>query len=423
MSKRLDALRAERDGVRAAITAKEDATVNAIGRAEDIEPEVKAELEALTLRDNELSTEIEGIWEREQGRTDSARIVAELEDARKGALVRADGPDDLAGITPGEYALEFLRMKLKQDPESLERITSIHRAASLAAQRDGRLFRAQDLTTDLAGILPTPIIGDLVKFVDANRYAVNASRSMPMPAGGKTFTRPRATQRTTAAVQSAEGAVLSSQKMTLVSDTVTKGTYGGFVELTEQDIDWTDPAFLQILFEDLAQSYAIATSTVMTAAILAAGVTNKTIGFTAASSAWTVFYAKIILAAVSVYTNSKQLPDTLYVAPDMWGSLVGYLDSQNRPIFPHLGPVNVPGDAISITNFQGGNPLGLKLVVDPTFTSGACVVASSRYAEYYEQNKGLASIAAPSIMAVDVAYRGYFAANCYAQGFSSMQTS
>lgn len=420
MSKRLMALQAERDGVRAAHTALEDATVDAIGRAEEVDPEKATEMATLIARDTELSAEIEQILTREQGRGDSAKIVADMEAARHGAVVRAAGGDDLAGITPGEYALEFLKANLKQDSGALERITAIHRAA--AAAKPGGIFRAQDLTTDLAGVLPVPIIGDLIKFVDANRYAINASREMPMPGSGKTFTRPRVTQRTSAAVQSAEGAALTSQKMTVVSDTITKGVYGGFVELTEQDIDWTEPAFLQILFEDLAQSYAIATSAIHTAAILAAGVVNKTIGFTVASSAWTVFYAKLVLAAQAVYTNSKSLPTTLFASPDVWAAIVGYLDSQNRPVFPNLNPVNSPGGTMSVTAF-GGTPLGLELVVDPNFAVATCVVGNAKFAEYYELNKGLATINAPTIMAIDVAYRGYFSSNCYSQGFSSMQTS
>lgn len=423
MSKRLNALQAERDGVRAALASIEDASVDAIGRATELEPEQKTKIADLLTREGELSTEIEAIWKREQNANATAEIVAEMDKARNGGLVRAAAGADLTGISAGEYALEFLKANLKQDSGALERITAIHRAAVSA--RDGVIFRAQDLTTDLAGILPTPIIGDLIKFVDSSRNAINASRNMPMPANGKTFTRPRATQRTTAAVQSAEGAALSSQKMTLVGDTVTKGTYGGFVEVTEQDIDWTDPAFLQILFEDLADSYAIQTSAIHTAAILAAGVTNKTIGFTAGTSAWTVFLAKLVLAVTAVYTNSKKLPDTLFAAPDVWGDIIGYTDTTNRPIFPGAssGTVNVPGESITATAFGGANPLGLTLVVDPNFAAGACVVGASRYAEYYEQNKGLATIAAPSIMAVDVAYRGYFASNCYAQGFSSMQAT
>jgi len=418
MSKRLNALRAERDGVQAALTAIEDKSVDALGRALEMDDEAKAEATTLLTREGELTSEIEKLWKVEEGRQASAGIVAKMEQARDNGLVRAGLGADLTGISPGEYALEFLKANLKADPGSLERLTTIHRAQFEQATALGR---ASDLTTDITGVLPTFIVGDLIKFVDASRNVVNACREIPMPPNGKSFTRPRVSQRTTAGQQT-EGSALSSQKMTVTSDTVTKTAQGGFVTLTEQDIDWTDPAFLQILIEDLAESYAIQTDDVLASAIETASTTNKTTGFTPGTSAWTVFYAKLIAAATTVYSNAKKLPDTLFLAPDVWGDIVGYLDTTNRPIFPYMGPNNAPGGTVEITSF-GGSPLGLNVVVDPNFTAAVCVVAVSRLCEYSEFNKGLASIAAPSTMAVDVAYRGYFAANVYAQGLSSMQTA
>jgi hypothetical protein len=418
MSKRLMAVRAERDGVRAAIAQVEDGSVRADGTARDLTDEENAKVTDLMARDAELTRAIEELWDREQRNGRVAEIVSQI-DSQENGLVRADA-DQIRGVKPGEYALMFLDAHLKGNPGALERVTAIHRA-SVAQEHAEAGYRASDVTTDLAGILPTPIVGDLVKFVYALRPTVAVSRELPMPASGKTFTRPRVTQRTTAGQQT-EGSALSSQKMTVVSDTVTKTTQGGFVTLTEQDIDWTDPSFLQILFEDLAQSYAIQTDSLLAAAILAAGVTNKVTGYTPASSAWTVFYAKLVAAAQSVFTNAKQLPDTLFAAPDVWAAIVGYLDSNNRPVFPTLNPFNAAGGPMEVTNFNG-SPLGLNLVVDPNFAAGACVVAASRYGEFFEQNKGLAQIMAPSTLTVDVAYRGYFATNVYANGFVSMQTA
>jgi hypothetical protein len=65
----------------------------------------------------------------------------------------------------------------------------------------------------------------------------------------------------------------------------------------------------------------------------------------------------------------------------------------------------------------------LTLVVDPNFATDTCIVAASKYCEVYEQDKGIAQINVPSILSVDVAYRGYFATNVYAQGLCSMQTA
>jgi hypothetical protein len=400
-SKRLTATLAELKGVETSMVAIEDGCVRSDNTARDLTDEEKAQLTDLEARHGELLRSCQELWEREERN----QRVAEL---TRNALPQAQGPAaEMDPVTAGEYIATYCRAFAfgSHDPEAMGQLATLHRAS--------------DLTSDLAGLLPVDIVAPLIKFVDANRYAVNAARSMPMPLKGKTFGRPRATQRSLAGQQT-EGSALTSQKMTIVQDTVTKTAQGGFVTVTEQDIDWTDPAFWQILIEDLAESYAIQTSTVLTAAIVSAA-TNKVTGYTPASSAFTVFHAKLVAAAGTVFTNAKKLPDTLFAAPDVWQAIVGYLDGNNRPMFG-LNPQNAEGPTMTVDNFQG-QPLGLRLVVDPNFAATTCVVANSSLVEYYEINKGLNQIAAPSTMSVDVAYRGYFATNVYAQGLCSMQTA
>ncbi len=193
------------------------------------------------------------------------------------------------------------------------------------------------------GTAPVTIEGDLIKFVDANRYMVNASRQLPMPDNhAPTFKRPRVTQRVTVGQQVTEGDVLSSQRMQLTGDTVTKGTYGGVLSLSEQEIDWTEPAMLGLAIQDLAQSYAIATDTVLTAAIEAQADQSSAVvlSLTAASD---VLFAAIADAAAVVYSASKKLPDTFFCAVDRWAYLAALTDGDGRPLFPNAGPMNVPG--------------------------------------------------------------------------------
>lgn len=274
------------------------------------------------------------------------------------------------------------------------------------------------------GTAPVTIEGDLIKFVDANRYAVNASRRLPMPDNkAPTFKRPRVTQRTTAGKQVTEGDVLSSQRMQLTGDTVTKETHGGVLSLSEQEIDWTEPAMLGLAIQDLAESYAIDTDNALCDAIEAAltASVQTVVSLTAASD---VFIAALAKSAVAVFGTSKKLADTLFCSIDRWGYLAGLCDSAGRPIFPMVGPNNAAGSNTSgIATFTGFNIMGLDLVVDPNFTANVWGTAVSSLVESYEQNKGLLSIAAPSTLEVQYAYRGYFAANVYTQGVNALETS
>ena len=276
------------------------------------------------------------------------------------------------------------------------------------------------------GLSPTTIEGDLVKFVDASRNAVASSRRLPMPDNkSNTFKRPRLSTVTSAALQSAEGDVLSSTRAALTGDTVTKHTYGGVVSFSEQEIDWTDPAMLAVTLQDLAEQYGIVTDDVLCTAIETASTASDatTLALDAASDA---VIAAVAAASAIAYGTSKKMPDVLYAAPDRFFYLASLVDGDGRPVFPVAGGtiVNSAGsNAPGVTSWGSMNVLGLRVVVDPNFTSNFLAVAVSQLVESYEQNKGLLSIAAPSTLEVQYAYRGYFATNVYSQGFGALEAS
>lgn len=401
-SKRLQALRAEHDHVRSAMDTIENAAVDA-GR--DITDEEQEQLDALKVRATAASTRIEQVNADYENRRATDEILANLPvDDDPAALLRsgvtrvAEAPR----MTAGEYASLFLRAHSAERDQDAMRLLELEHVRVLDTQS----------TSEVTGIIPTPIIGDLIKFVDATRPVVNSMRELPMPQAGSAFTRPRVTQTTTAAIQSAQHDVLSSRNMTITGDAVTKGTYGGTLSLSEQVIDWSDPALLQIVIEDMAEQYAIETESVASAAIESGVTTNvEDLSLTADSDA---FYAGLGAAAAGVYGTAKVLPDTLYAAIDRWAFLLSLMDETGRPLFPTLSPQNA-GGTLEVTSFNG-NPLGLRLVVGAGFTAGFFALGASRYLEKFEQNKGLAQVSAPANLSYTVAYRGYFATNVRPQG-------
>lgn len=324
----------------------------------------------------------------------------------------------------GRFALEVGRAKLGRVTGKMsadEASEVLNRWDVDPSNELGRVV-AHGIAAD--GTAPVTIEGDLIKFVDANRYAVNAVRQLPMPDNhAPTFKRPRTTQRTTVAQQVTEGDVLSSQRLQNTGDTVTKTTQGGVLSLSEQEIDWTDPAMLGLAIEDLAQSYAIATDKVLTAALEVAFTASvQTVVSNTATAA--VFTTQLAAAIVACYGTAKQVPDTLFVALDRWGYLAGLTDTTGRPIFPPVGPQNASGsNGGALARFTGFNIMGLNVVVDPNFTTGVWAVGVSSLAEFYEENKGLLSVNVPSTLEVQYAYRGYVAANVYTQGVNALETS
>lgn len=407
---RIEAVRAEESRIRAAMESIEQGAVD-LGR--DLTDEEETNLGVLRASYEGVSTRIVEVAGDLAQRAETARLLAEWEASNPPAnghslvTIRSERPT----MTPGQYVATYLRAQGLHLPNA-QPVSATEREEAATLLRTV----AETGTGDTAGILPTPIVGDLVKFVDANRPVIQSMRPMPMPAQGKTFTRPRLTQSTQVGTQT-EKSQLSSRQFTTTGDTVTKATHGGVLNLTEQDIDWSDPALLQIAVEDLAEQYAIDTETTAATAV-AAGATTTVTGLDV-SAADAIDWANALAAgAGSVYGTAKVLPDTLYASVAAWQFIAGLTDSTGRPLYPALAPMNTSG-TMDLTSFAG-NPMGLRLVVSPHFTGNFLAVAASTKLEQYEQDKGLLQIPVPSQLEVQVAYRGYFATNVYAQGLCAL---
>lgn len=263
------------------------------------------------------------------------------------------------------------------------------------------------ITTDTPGILPTPIVGPAYNNFVGRRPVVDAIGTKAMPGGGKVFIRPEVTTHTSMAVQSAENAALQSGTFVVSSNQVTKGTYGGYVTISEQDMDWTDPAVLSLVLDDMGRIYANTTDNVA-ADNLASGATT-TQNFTAADTDLPASWSTGIAAAAATILSASNgnLPTHLFVAPGIWQDLLGLADTAGRPLFPQIGPMNAFG------NLQPGQPngtaFGLQVVVDRNFASGTCIVGDASGFEIFEQQKGAISIDNPSTLSRTLAWRGYFA--------------
>jgi len=263
------------------------------------------------------------------------------------------------------------------------------------------------VTTDTPGILPTPIVGPVYNNFVGRRPVVDAIGVKAMPGGGKVFIRPEVTTHTSMAVQSAENAALQSGTMVVFNNQVTKAAYGGYVTISEQDLDWTDPNVLSLVLDDMARIYANQTDDVAADALVTgASVTQN---FATASVADPAYWVEWIYTAASTILSSSNgnLPTHLFMAPNRWASLGNLSDTADRPLFPQVGPMNAYGALAP--GSTAGNAFGLQVVVDRNFASGTLVVGDASGFEIFEQQKGAISIDNPSTISRTIAWRGYFA--------------
>ena len=266
-------------------------------------------------------------------------------------------------------------------------------------------------TTDTPGLLPVPVVGPVYNNINYLRPVVSAIGARAMPLGsGKTFNRPEITTHVSVAQQSTELSALSSTTMVVSSNIVTRLTFGGTVLVSEQDVDWTDPSSVDIILQDLAGQYADATDN-YAADQLYTNATNRGTWNGAADT----LLADIYDMARWISASSNVLPTHMFVSPASWAKIGGLVDGNDRPLFPTVGPFNAAG--VSQAGSWNGNPLGLTMVVDKNFTTGAgadriivgCAAGPFAGFEIYENQRGLVAIDKPEVLGRQISFRGYFA--------------
>ena len=321
--------------------------------------------------------------------SENAAMLAEL--SRFTSETRQEKPAKVEYRSAGEYVLDYWRAGLGIE-ESTNRMQMFNRAA------------AHQTTADNPGLLPEQILGPVVNFVDDARPLVSAFGPRQLPSG--TWSRPRITQHAAVLAQSAEKAELTSQKMVIGKLPVTAVTYGGYVNVSRQDIDWTMPQVMDIVIQDLASVYAQKTEDVFGDALVAgatAATTATTIPTGAATAAGVA--GAVWAAAGLVYTATKgQGRLILAVAPDMLG-LVG-------PIFAPVNPQNAQSTGFSAGSFGQGSMgaiSGITVVMSAQLAAGTMLAISTAAAEVYEDRIGSLQVVEPSVLGVQVAYAGYFA--------------
>jgi len=299
----------------------------------------------------------------------------------------------------GAYILDLCEAQ-KGSREAKERIDMFYRAA------------AHQKTSDNLGVIPDPIIGDVLNFIDAARPLVTFDGPKPMESA--TFYRPKVTQHTTVAKQGSGGlpadekAELSSQKMTISRITGTAVTYGGYVNVSRQNLDFSNPMIMDIVINDLAAQYAVATEAAFGALLIASANTVELAPVaTGTNPSATEATAALWTAVANVYTACKgQGRIALAVSPSKlsaWASL-----------FAPVNPTNAQSSGFRAADYgQGviGQISGIPVIMSAGIAGAATdfgVVFSTAAIEAYEQRVGSLQAVEPSVLGVQVAYAGYF---------------
>ncbi len=284
-------------------------------------------------------------------------------------------------------------------------LTGQARSMVTRLEGEGRALVHQT-TANTPGLLPEPIIGAIDNDTDAQRpfmssIGVKSLAGVP----GKTFERPTVTQHTQVGEQAAEKDELVSRQLVISGVPFNKRTFGGALNVSRQDIDWTSPAAWDAILTDLQEQYALETENAAADAF-AAAVTATVENAAAVGQAGTLqqIAAAFYGAASAAYAGSGRLPNHVWMSLDMWALYGPVLDTAAATMLAGPGA----GNDSSVSSFEG-RVLQLPRTVVPSFPAGTLIVGVKERTEVYEERIGLLQAVQPSVLGVEIAYGGYLA--------------
>jgi hypothetical protein len=382
-----------------------DAERSLIARQSERVAELEPQIEQLVAWEEQQanSRDVHGVLAR------AARVTVTVDDTGDGN----GGPRGTGGAPPvihrtaGQFIVDYLRARGgMRDPGGREASPD-----PLAIERMGPwLQRALEnqTTADTPGLLPEPIIGDVLGQKQAVQpFLTSIGGARPMGGiPGKTFSRPKITQHTLVGLQTAEKTQLPSRKMVIGGIPFTKVTKGGVVDISRQDIDWTVPSAWDILLRDLAAVYGeeveeeVAADAAAKAASGPVAVAENTLEGWAAA-----LYEGA--AAVFSATMPRRLPNRIWMSLDVW--------AQAGPIID-VAVIKAGTQIAELMSTQGvasfaGNVFALPRFVVPSWPAGTCLIGVDSAYECYEEVVGVLSAVEPALFGVQVAYGGYVAFN------------
>jgi HK97 family phage major capsid protein len=337
-----------------------------------------------------------------ESRSASARAVRRVNEVdREFATMRAmtGKTGEVEYRSAGAYIYDLCKASSFQDAR--ERLEVYHRTA------------AHEITSDIPGLLPTPIVGNVIDFVNGGRPIINFLGTSPITTSP--FRRSKITQSTVVDLQGTNGAIadekteLDSQKMTITSTTVNALTFGGYVNVSRQSIDWSDPNAMDVVVNNLAKQYRARTEEYVADFLAANNAADQTYPMdpTADELATAIF-----TAAGTVYSAvNGEGRLVLAIAPDRLADF--------GPLFAPYNPQNAQGVGFMASTFgQGvmGQISGIPVVMSSALDSGEAFLLSTAAVELYEQEIGMLQVVEPSVLGVQVAFGGYFVAFAAASG-------
>ncbi|SOB84232.1 phage major capsid protein, HK97 family [Streptomyces sp. 1331.2] len=315
-------------------------------------------IEQHTERANEISTRIEEL-------TDQA-----LRDAQAAPTARKFSPSLSVTSEPltyernsgQSYFRDLAKAQVEHDPEATARLSRHAQEMDVEMPRREKIRRAraeQELRgvdqggtferrvnpnrTDGQGGYFVPPMWLIDEYVDLPRFGrtlANSVRNLTLPSGTDSINVPKVATGTAVGVQTADGALVTSQDLTDTFVSVPVRTLAGQQDIALQLLEQSPAGFDEIVFADLMADYnqkldqQCWTGTGSNGQLL--GVLNvsgiNSVTYTDASPTLPELYVPVMQALSQVAKNRKLPATALFMTPSRWYWMASTLDTSGRPL-------------------------------------------------------------------------------------------
>lgn len=235
-----------------------------------------------------------------------------------------------------------------------------------------RLMRAPQhtLSSDVEGLQAPQHLAQILDVIDASRPVIATANRVPLSKGKLTY--PVIAQRPDVLLQGTEKTEGGTANMQVDLDDMTAQTFIGGGNLSWQTIEWSTPDALNLWFQLAGEAYAIRTEGTACAVLSAAAIAGGTAAAVITGGTADTFQdwiAAVVGGAGLVYDNSRRVPDTLYLSPDMFFVAAALTTDSGAP-FITAGNLNISG--------LSGNIAGIRVVASAGFGTATAIVGDSR---------------------------------------------
>ena len=187
------------------------------------------------------------------------------------------------------------------------------------------------VTADNLGIIPPMFGGDIRETIDTTRPFIESVRRLNIPRAGMQLTVPVLTTRPTTGIQSEEKSELASTETSITPANFDPITIGGYGDISLQLLKRSDPSYLELYLDLLAEAYGQDADNAAVDALLAVGAVNE--GGSLDPEDLSLGTAWANAAAVS----RRLLPDRIWLSS---AAVAAFIDAKatgtNMPMYSNL---------------------------------------------------------------------------------------